>query len=81
MRGSNTILLLHHKTPSLSVIFYTSDFHLYFANWNIFMQEILILDKLWFDRSTQNTLKPMVGHFLHQNMLNISDFLKIINFS
>ena len=81
MRESNKILLPHHKTPGLSVIFYTSDFHLYFANWNIFIQEILILDKFWFHRSTQNTLKPIVRHFFHQNMLNISDFMKIINFS
>ena len=45
------------------------------------MQEILILDKFWFRRSTQNTFKPIVWHFFHQNMLNISDFMKIINFS
>ena len=81
MTGSNKILLPHHKTPGLSVIFYTSDFHLYYANSNIFSQEILILGKSWFCRSTQNTFKPIVRHFSHQNMLNISDFMKIINFS
>ena len=32
-------------------------------------------------RSTQNTFKPIVWHFFHQNMLNISDFRKVINFS
>ena len=48
---------------------------------NIFGQEILILDKFWFHRSTQNSFKPIVWHFFHQNMLNISDFMKIINFS
>ena len=42
-----------------------------------FGQEIFILDKFWLRRSTQNTFKPLVWHLLHQNILNISDFMKV----
>ena len=54
---------------------------LFMSDSNIFIQEILILDKFWFCRSTHNTFKAIVRHFCHQNMFSISDFMKIINFS
>ena len=46
-------------------------------DWMFFGQEIFILYKFWFRRSTQNTFKPLVWHLLHQNILNISDFMKV----
>ena len=48
-----------------------------FAAWlNVFGQDIFILDKFWFRRSTQNTFKSLVWHLLHQNILNVNDFMK-----
>ena len=44
---------------------------------NIFRQEIFSLDKFWFCRSTQNAFKPLVWHFLHKNIFNINDFMKV----
>ena len=48
MRISLHLLLPYHKTQVCLWCFDFTYFHLYFATWNIFWQEILILDKFWF---------------------------------
>ena len=44
---------------------------------SFFGQEIFSLDKFWFCELTQNTLKPIVWHLLHQNILIVNDFMKV----
>ena len=80
MRILLPLLLPHHKTQ-VCLWCFNFRFSFIFCYLKYFWQEILILEKFWFHRSTQNTFKPIVWHLFHQNMLNISDFMKIIDSS
>ena len=54
-----------------------SFWHVFLSDWTFFGQEIFSLDKFWFYVWAQNTLKPLVWHLLHQNILIINDFMKV----
>ena len=70
-------LMIRNILLRVGNILFIASWYVLLPDWMFLGKEILTLDKFWFRRSTQNTFKPLVWHSLHQNILNISDFMKV----